>query len=255
MSEGDDLDRLQRKLARLAAPPLAGGAQGRLLGRAPDLLAALLTEVDETMQPRRLCFVTDRGDELACDAYGRRLLSLSGLPGWDERRLDDADRADLRAALEGWLRGAGRLSVRAEPLPDARDPSRFGISAAALAANWGLVLEPSAKAPLPTLDALLARFDGRAQAWLRVRQGAAHAWGGPREAVALLTRLAAEALPGIRKAALTAEAGQRRCIILGSGAEGTAVAFALDGDEALVLKLALADLAEVDRIWRAATAG
>jgi hypothetical protein len=253
MNEGDDLDRLRRKLGRLAAAPVALGPEGRLLGRAPDLLAALLTEVDETIQGRRLTFVTDQGDELVGDAYGGRLLSLSGLPGWERRALDDAHFADLRVALEGWLRGAAQLSVRSAALPNVRDPAEFGISATALAAAWGLMLEPSAQAPFAPLDALLARFDGRAQAWLRVRQSAAHAWGGPSEAVALLTRLAAEALPGIRTAALTAEDDTRRCIILGSEAEETAVTLALDGAEALVLKIALADLAEVNRIWRRAT--
>ena len=251
MSSDDDLDRLQQKLAKLAAAPAVFGPEGRLVGRAPDLLAALLTEVDETMQPRRLSFTAGRGTALVCEAYGRRLLSLSGLPGWDRRPLDEAAAADLRVALDGWLQGAAVLYVRAEPLPDSRDPAQFGIAAEALAAVWGLALEPLAEAPSP-LDALLAHFDGRAQTWLRVSQGAADAWGGKRETVALLTQFAAEALPGVRVAALAPGSDDRRCVVLGAGAE--AVALALDGAEALAMRLSLTDLTEVNRIWQDTTA-
>ena len=251
MTPGDDLDRLERKLARLAATPTALGPRGRPLGVAPDLLAALLTEVDETMQARQLRFVTNSGRELVCRAYGRRLLACPDL-GWEGEPPDDARLAALREGFERWLSGATVLSVQVEPLDRAPDPARFGIAAETLAAAWGLRLEPAQKALPGPLDALLARFDGTAVAWLRVRQDAVHAWGGDRGEVALLTRLAAEALPGLRRAA-DAAAGGRHCTILGSDGSGAAVALALEGGDALVLRLALEDLDEVGRIWREAT--
>src|SRR5690606_33661047 len=155
------LDRLERKLARLAATPTALGPRGRPLGVAPDLLAALLTEVDETMQARQLRFVTNSGRELVCRAYGRRLLACPDL-GWEGEPPDDARLAALREGFERWLSGATVLSVQVEPLDRAPDPARFGIAAETLAAAWGLRLEPAQKALPGPLDALLARFDGTA---------------------------------------------------------------------------------------------
>lgn len=259
MTDNRDFERLTRKLKRLADTAGSIGAERRQVAEAPHLLAGLLTEVDETVLPRRLEFTTERGEALAFDAYGRRLLALRGswpnAVNWTDRplgRLSGDEMAALRPVLEDRLSGASRLFVKTSPLPERRDPAASGPAAEVLAEAWDLTLDPGIGACRTPLDALLSGLDDPARAWLRVEDRTATAWGGPRDGVARLTRMAAETLPGLRDVVRGAEADAdiHGCVILGSGPQDRAVALAMDGRNSLIVQVAPGDLAGVSRVWR-----
>src|SRR5690606_8925710 len=146
--EAAENERLKRILSKLAAPPAPPQPQGREIasgGDAEARLAALLTEIDETMLPRRLRFQTDIGATLSADGYGRRLLSLpppapqglsaghTALVGQPLHTLPEDSLSDLRALLLAFLAPASRLSVAHAPLPQPRDPAALGVAAETLA--------------------------------------------------------------------------------------------------------------------------
>lgn len=247
-ADNDDRKRLERRLKKLAGVPHRTTVEGREIGAGPDLLSALLTEVDETVLARRLAFrLAANRPELRIDVYGRRLTGLAlpappGLPaalaGLFGRELGDSDAPALRQLLEGWLAGADGLWVVAEPAPEDRNPLAMGVAARALAAGWGVTLDT---VPLLTeaaaLDAL-ARLPARA--WLRRdAAGAETAHGTPSDVERLrsVTPLAG-ALPS--------------CSILGGQPGGGALVRAEAGGESLTMLIEARNLGGVARAWRAA---
>ncbi|MEL6167787.1 MAG: hypothetical protein AAFR35_03800 [Pseudomonadota bacterium] len=151
---GDDLP-LDGLLTKLASAGLSGPGP-RIIARlgGADPLAAILSEIDETVLPRTLDFSTDAGRRVHCDVVGRRLLKVSDivspspLPGQaallgadlDASQGDAGDR--LRAMFLGAMQGADILSVEAHMLGRDVAPGEVGISAALLADMWGFALDP-----------------------------------------------------------------------------------------------------------------
>jgi hypothetical protein len=248
MTDKRETARLAAMAARLARPAAPRSPLGRLvaLGGPPALLSALLAEIDETMLARRLSFVTDTGQTFRCDAYGRRLLAVDPAPVAPPfAALDEAGRADLRAALEAPLAGAQALYVDSLPLSEARDPTDFGLSAEGLAEAWGC--EPPPPLPAP-LDVLKPAAEA-ALAWLRLDGETETGRGGNDDRATRLADFAAA-----RLAALRAEgsAGGPRCVVLGRQDGGGIMVVALDGAEALLLVVPPAALAGVAAAWRQA---
>lgn len=152
----NDTERIKARLASLAAPPTQPPQARRLLsppGRA-GLLGAVLREIDETVLPRQIRFVTDRGSFFVLELANRRLFRLremggSTLPGGRggpvDQPLSETDRPALEALgelLRAALAGAERLWVAESTPADDLDLAALGCASEALARLWQLDLEP-----------------------------------------------------------------------------------------------------------------
>jgi hypothetical protein len=262
MSDGD---RLNRTLAKLGAASAAPGAEGRELapgGEAGgDLLAAVLTEVDETILARRLNFHTDTGTRFACEAYGRRLLSLvqplpdevtgAALSGRPLDGLEEEEIALLRRVFEELLDGATRLTVIADPLPEARDPALLGMAAARLAETWGLELGGGLPPdPAAALDRILDACASAAVAWMRLDENATAAEGGSEAGLAKLSTFASAGLDAFRARERT-EGTEPRCVVLGrQDAGGALLVVAEAAGQTVLMLLQPAELKHMTAAWR-----
>lgn len=250
-----DDERLQRTLAKLAGPatPESGDGRELPLGEGPGEgpLAAVLTEVDETLLARRLRFRDEEGRSFALDVYGRRLLSLAPpLPAEADRTLEgrpleEDDTPALRAALEALTRGAARMWVTADSLPEARDPARLGLAGERLAEAWGLVLGGGLPPPpAAALDRIVERAGPAALAWVRTGAGAGR--GGDGAAVARLEAYLSDEGQGFRPAT-----GDPHCTVLGrQDQDGALAVLAETAEAALMLLVRPADLPGVIAAWR-----
>jgi hypothetical protein len=195
-----DFARLEEKLAKLRQRERAPGEGRRLQGAdGRARLAALVTEIDETILPRRLSFALGEGAALHLAVANRRLQAVlapapQGIPsGLVDHQLSDAaapEVAELRTVLEEVLGAAGTI-----PISSARPKKTFasdvGIPAPQLARAWGA---SEAQADVVQDDVLTAFLDGigdKATAWLRIEGEEVTGQGGASQAAEALSDLAA----------------------------------------------------------------
>ncbi len=164
-----DEERLFAQLRKLAGPPESRARAGRRLEiSAPGgALRAVLREIDETVLPRELDFVTDRGRRFRLEVANRRLFRLREMapPALAaaaeevlERPLSAAEPALLEAlgrALEAALADAESLFVAASRDSGSLPAGVAGCASETLAAVWGISLAT----PAPGIDSdLIDRF-------------------------------------------------------------------------------------------------
>lgn len=250
---GDARDRLDRVLGKLAAVPRPATPEGRPLdGSTPGgLIAALLTEIDESIRPRRLVVSAGSGEALLIDCYDRRFLRLRSptpvAPDLADKPIEtEADIRALGAALTTFAKAAGGLTLRAAPMPEGHDPARLGPTARTLAAAWGLALDRGVTAVVP-LDALIAAIGPTARGWVRMSPKGIEVSGGSADAIARLSDFVANGMPTV------APDVSPRCVVLGglAGApEGEILVAATDHEDRVLLLLPRAALPEVTAAWR-----
>lgn len=258
--QDNDRDRLERKLAKLAALPDPSTPGGREIAAGPldALLAAILTEIDETLLWRRLSFRTaPDGPALHLDVYGRRLVRLgSPLPAGlsangkalADQTLDDDSAQTLREVLGGWLGPSARLAVRVGKPPGPRDPLAFGIAARTLAEAWGIPLDTGALPdPIAALDALVA---APSDAFIRLGADGEGTAGGAEEDQPLLEDFAQDAITAY--AAPEAEDGKLpppHFVAVGRD-DGRYFVFAEASGEMVMMLASAGDLPALTRAWR-----
>jgi hypothetical protein len=265
--DADENARLKRVLAKLGTAPSQVAPQGREIGvgGSPDeLLAAVLTEIDETQLPRRLRFETDLGAVLNADAYGRRLLALqppgpaglsaehAGLIGVPLGDAEPERLASLQALLTAVLGPANRVWVRTETLAEARDPAVLGVAAETLAGLWSLRLGgPAPPKPTLALDRIVASAGPKSLAWLRLAGDSALASGGASDAIERLTAFAGDGLDTFRASEPNATGGAPRCVVLGrQDVSGALLAVAEAGGETVLILIRAGAMGEVTAAWR-----
>lgn len=246
-------DALRAKLARLAAET-PGARHRRLEG--PDaeaLIAAIVAEIDLTVLGRTLDFENARGEVLALDAAGRRLLRLRGLPPGPGaaaaadlmgRPLSGADApalADLRALLAAFAGDGGALTLRVGRLTAPPDGAEIGCHARTLAEIWS---RPGA-APAVPHGAGIAGFveacAARAPAWLVTEGGTVSAQSPPSPARDRLLRLARSDAPA-----------RGSCVVTGVPGAPVLLFRGVLGDQHVLLSYPAAGLQELLSYWRAA---
>ena len=203
-----DFARLEDKLNKLRQRERAPG-EGRKI-RASDadaMLAAIVTEIDETILPRRLTFTLDNGVAIHLAAANRKLqAAMSPIPNGIDPALADQDLSDaedpklasLALGLRTVLDGADTLKVSAMR-PKSLFASDVGVTTSLLKKAWGVEESRSTTAeknPDAILTAFLTWLDGKADAWLRIDGEAVTDQGGADEAVAALGETAAIFLDG-----------------------------------------------------------
>lgn len=198
-----DFARLENKLAKLRQKERAPGEARRLSGNDADSrLAALVTEIDETILPRLLRFETEAGAMILAVA-NRRLQALqspapSGVPeAVLDHPLSDADDPmvrDLGAALRTFLAGdqAVRISASRQTKGFGSD---IGVPSGSLARIWE-VAEDRVAAPDEILTTFLDGIDTQKATWLRIEGEEVAGQGGADAAIDALGEQAALFLDG-----------------------------------------------------------
>lgn len=195
--------RLEEKLAKLRHRERAPGEGRKLRGTGADaLLAAIVTEIDETILPRRLTFEFPDG-VVHLAVANRRLQALLGpapssvprdLVGQKLPDVEEPAVAALGTALKELLAQADAVGVSARRLTETFG-SDIGVPAEQLPRVWAV--EASKKlSPAETLEAFLSRLDVKTVAWLRIEGEEVTGQGGPEDAVSALGEQAAIFLDG-----------------------------------------------------------
>lgn len=176
-----DFARLEEKLAKLSQRERIAGEGRRLRGATPEArLAALVTEIDETVLPRRLSFAVEGGPTVHLAVANHRLQALvtpapdvAGVDGsaLADRPLPDAEDEgvpELKKLLLAAFAGGGAISIRSAR-PKVGFPSDVGVPAGILARVWAVaevVDEPAS--PEEVLSEFLGGLGRDAAGWLRI---------------------------------------------------------------------------------------
>ena len=176
-----DFARLENVLTKLRQREKSGGEPRVLRGVGSDaLLASLVAEIDETILPRRLIFVTSTGVELHMAVANRRLQALLSpapeLPGAkdlaDVAFIDgqDPNLALLGGLLRGTFEQAQSVRIDARRLQAGAFDPDVGAPSSGLSKAWGVqIVEVRAKEPAEIIDFFLNQIsDDDAEAWLRI---------------------------------------------------------------------------------------
>mgnify|MGYP001813736801 CR=1 FL=1 len=198
-----DFARLEEKLAKLRQRERAAGEGRKLRGVGGDaLLAAIVTEIDETILPRRVSFETPAGTVHLAVA-NRRLQALlapappevpASLVGHALPDVEDPAVAELGQVLKGLLADAQAVGVTAMRMTETF-ASDIGVPAEQLPRVWS-VTESTAATPGETLEQFLKGLDPKSVAWLRIEGEEVVSQDGSDEAVAALSEHAAVFLDG-----------------------------------------------------------
>ncbi|MEM7718205.1 MAG: hypothetical protein AAF222_03320 [Pseudomonadota bacterium] len=195
--------RLEEKLAKLRHRERIPGEGRKLRGTGPDaLLAAIVTEIDETILPRRLTFEVP-GGHIHLAVANRRLQALlgpapasipDGLVGLKLPDVEEPAVAKLGAALKTVLAEAEAVGVSAIRLTETFG-SDIGVPAEQLPRVWSVKASKTLSAS-ETLEAFLVRLDTKSVAWLRIEGEEVTGQGGPEAIVSGLAEQAALFLDG-----------------------------------------------------------
>jgi hypothetical protein len=230
-----DFARLEEKLAKLRLRERGAGEARVIRGDARRLLAAALTEIDETILPRDVSFSAEGGMTLHLAVANRRLQALVG-PVPNLEGAGDLDRVPLTDPEGDTGRALSALLLAAfatadswvvqstRPAAGAAFASDVGIPAAILMRAWGASAH-SAAAPEERLRAFMSGLGDRAGAWILIEGEEVSASHGPAAAVAALGDHAAVILDGYfagRDALLQGETGPA-ALAYGAGEGGRAV--------------------------------
>lgn len=197
--------RLEEKLAKLRQRERAPGEGRRLQGSdGHSRLAALVTEIDETILPRRLSFALGAAGTLHLAVANRRLQALLGpVPAGVPQDIEGFQFADeaapqvarLGEALQDVLSKADGIAI-ASVRPKTTFASDVGLPAPQLARAWGTASGRQDMAPDEVLTAFLDGLGADATAWLRIEGEEVTGQGGTPQAAAALSELAAVFLDG-----------------------------------------------------------
>ena len=123
---------------------IRAGAQGTLLPR-------LLSEIDETLLPRRVSFSVGEARELVLSVANGRILGVEDATGISDadtlvgQLLEPGDETaqSLKSVFEALVADEDMVLVRQETLADSVDPTHAGLSATALAEAWETSFQPA----------------------------------------------------------------------------------------------------------------
>ena len=261
---------LEQRLIRLASSGVAGPAGQVLRAPGPDaLLSRLLTEIDETVLPRRVHLDGAGGGSLTFAAANGRLIRIeaAAVPGGHDDLLNQAfDPGDtgvaerLKALFVALTAGGDTVTIRRETTADGLDPGRAGLSAETLAEAWGVRLRPTGEAggAGSAIDSFLGAVHEIAVAWMLtgVETTESESAGDEERVDELLAFAEARRETGeaVRHAAETmGEPWNLLALHRAAGAEDVTVILSVEG---ILLYLAAprARLGEITDIWRQAIA-
>lgn len=265
-----DFARLEDKLAKLRQRERIAGEGRRLRGATPEaLLAAIVTEIDETILPRRLTFAVEDGPTLHLAVASRKLQALLSpspvLNGLDTSSLADAPLSDpddaavalLRDTLLAAFAGGQTVAIRSARPAGAGFASDVGIPANILGRVWDV---ETAEPVLPSADEVLTRFLSEiaddAMGWLRIEGEDVTGQGGDAALVEALGEQAAMFLDGYfgKFEALYPEPSDSCATLIGPMADtGAAALFVEIGEVSAFIAAKAGRAPEILSVWQRLT--
>lgn len=265
-----DFARLESILAKLRQRERVAGEGRRLRGATPEaLLAAVVTEIDETILPRRLSFAVEGGATVHLAVANRRLQALlSPVPDLKrgngaalaDRALSDPDAADVggvRDVLLTVFEKVASVAITAARPTGGGYASDVGIPANILARAWAVdAAEADAPSPEATLSRFLSDIKDDAVAWLRIEGENVTGQGGEAAAVDALGEQAAMFLDGYfgKFEALYPAGGMASATFVGPMSDtGTAALFVEIGEISAFVAARASKGPELIRKWQRLT--
>lgn len=205
-----DFARLEDKLAKLRQRERIAGEGRRLRGSSADaLLAAVVTEIDETILPRRLSFTVENGETVHLAVANRRLQALASpapkLKGVAAAKLADRPLSDaedegveeVKKVLLAAFADAPTVSIQSARPTTGGFSSDVGVPSNILARAWGLAERGEDEAgPEEILSRFLTQAGDDVIAWLRIQGEDVTDQGGDKAVVEALGDQAAMFLDG-----------------------------------------------------------
>lgn len=262
MTEETRHNRLETALAKLRQKELVSGS-GRVLrgGSADALIAAIVTEIEETILPRRLSMKTDGGATLHFAAANRRLQALLSPAADAAKQLEnvalkdaeDENVARLLDVLKTELATSTSLTVTSSRLGAHSYPSDIGVPSNILSRTWNLASsEKSEVGADEIVQDFLASLDNQAIGWIQIEGEEVTAESGEEEFIAELSEQAALFLDGYfaKSDALFSEHSVGKAIALGPQGNGTAILFVDYNDTSAFIALPSAGVGTLATQWQ-----
>src|SRR6056297_2589604 len=165
----DDFSRLESKLAKLRQRGKAPGESRSIRGEPDRLLAAIVSEIDETILPRNIRFAS--GDaSFSIAVANRRLQALTsvvpaqgaeeGLVGKAIANEEDPALLQIRETVAGMLSKGGVWKIASQRQSGDGFPSDVGVPSGPLARAWEIAPVGESRAnPGAALEAFLGALD------------------------------------------------------------------------------------------------
>ena len=177
-----DFARLEDKLAKLRQRERIAGEGRRLRGgTAEAFLAAVVTEIDETILPRKLSFAVEHGATVHLSVANRRLQALAApapkLDGIDAGTLvgqpladaEDPALGEVKTVLLAAFANAAPVTIQSARPEGGGFPSDVGVPSNILARAWGLAeVAGEELSPEDILSRFVSGLGDDAIAWLRI---------------------------------------------------------------------------------------
>jgi len=262
----DDFSRLESKLAKLRQRGKAPGESRSIRGEPDRLLAAIVSEIDETILPRNIRFAS--GDaSFSIAVANRRLQALTsvvpaqgaeeGLVGKAIANEEDPALLQIRETVAGMLSKGGVWKIASQRQSGDGFPSDIGVPSGPLARAWEIVPAGESRAnPGAALEEFLEELNGSASAWLLIEGEEVKGKSGSEDVVSGLGNQAALFLDGYfskKDLLFQGETGPSGLVFAAEG-DGDAVLF-LDCDASMAFVLSKAgDVATLAQQWQARVA-
>lgn len=259
-----DVKRLRDKIGKLASQSAAISKSGRQILTSDDAngLAAVLSEIDETILPRHLTLLSDTG-KVVLGAGNRRLMAIvrvegdaladmAEVVGVSMTRPDVADLGRVRDLMT--VAFSTSKSILVTSTPNDGDTFSFadGTTAAALASAWGVDLDGALAGDGAAGQDHVSRFLGAMastpSAWLQLSAGKPAAEGGDATLVLRLKDFADSA--DLADLDMLSAPDQSRFVAIGRApGDGDCLVFVSDEEEAALLLLPADQLDTAKQHW------
>ena len=202
----DDFSRLEAKLSKLRQRAAASGEGRSIRGKPEQLLAAVVSEIDETILPRELTFSSGM-TSFSIAVANRRLQALtsvaplenvsSDLAGKSIADAEDEVLPRVRDTLVELLSSEASWKISSKRQSGSGFPSDVGVPSGPLARAWQVTPSGEGRSnPEATLADYLGSLGKGATAWLLIEGEEVKNQSGPEDVVAGLGNQAAVFLDG-----------------------------------------------------------
>ena len=202
----DEFSRLEAKLAKLRQRERGPGEARFIRGQNERLLAAVVSEVDETILPREIGFSAPNGASFFVAVANRRLQSLvshegstdsfANVEGASLKDVEDPNLATLKDALLSAFDESDTWTVTSRRQSAGPYPSDIGVPSGQLAKAWAVSSSGIGANPKDRMMTFLEGLGEKAPAWLAIEGEEVTKQGGEAAAVAKLSEHAGLFLDG-----------------------------------------------------------
>jgi hypothetical protein len=262
----DDFSRLEATLAKLRQRARAPGEHRIIRGEPERLLAAVVTEIDETILPREIRFASGEISFSIAVANRRFQALMTVVPAQDATTrlvgkaiadVDDTALAEVRHALTALLSKGREWAIASQRQAGGGFPSDVGVPTEPLTRAWEIAPVGETRTnPGAALEDFLIALDARASAWLLIEGEEVKKQSGSESLLADLGNQAAVFLDGYfskKDLLFQGETGPSGLVFAG-GAGGEAVLF-LDCESSMAFVLSKSqDVATLAQDWQARVA-